>query len=76
MKLSTKRIKLGLESERVHPFPFLQILFRRRRSEIRHETGVDLTKVYFFGNEEFFRFLLLSLAVVQYTHFLHMLQTL
>ena len=33
-------------------------------------------QTFFIGNEEFFRFLLLSLAVVQYTHFFHMLQTL
>ena len=38
--------------------------------------GVNLTKLFFFGNEEFFCFLLLSLAVVQYKHFFHMLQTL
>ena len=31
--------------------------------------GVDPTKLFFFVNEEFFRFLHLSLAVVQYTHF-------
>ena len=37
---------------------------------------VDPTKRFFFGNEDFFRFLLLSLAIVQYTHFFHMLQTL
>ena len=34
------------------------------------------TKLFFFGNEEFFRFLLVSLAVVQSTHFFHMLQAL
>ena len=38
-------------------------------------TGANPTKLFFFINEEFFRFLLLSLAVVQYTHFFHMLQT-
>ena len=27
------------------------------------------TKLFFFVNEDFFRFLLLSLAVAQYTHF-------
>ena len=40
------------------------------------EPGGNLTKPFFFVNEEFFRFSLLSLAVVQYTHFFHMLQTL
>ena len=39
-------------------------------------SGVDLTKLFFFINKEFFRFLLLSLAVVQQAHFFHMLQTL
>ena len=33
-------------------------------------------KTFFFVNEEFFRFLLLSLAVAKYTQFFHMLQTL
>ena len=40
------------------------------------QTGVDPTKLFFFGNEDFFRFLLLSLAVVQYRHFFHIHQTL
>ena len=39
-------------------------------------SGVNLTKLFFFGNKEFFRFSLLSLAIVQYTHFFHILQTL
>jgi hypothetical protein len=38
--------------------------------------GVNPTKLFFFGNEEFFRFSLLSLAVVEHIHFFHMLQTL
>ena len=38
-------------------------------------SGVDPTKLFFFVNEEFFCFSLLSLAVVQYTDFFHMLQT-
>ena len=37
---------------------------------------VNPTKLFFFGNEENFLFSLLSLAVVQYTNFFHMLQTL
>ena len=32
-------------------------------------SGVNPTKLFFFGNEEFFPFSLLSLAVVQHTHF-------
>ena len=39
-------------------------------------SGANPTKLFFFGNEELFHFLLLSLAVVRYTHFFHMLQTL
>ena len=31
--------------------------------------GANPTKLFFFVNEEFFRFLLLSLAIEQYTHF-------
>ena len=33
--------------------------------------GANPTKLFFFVNKEFFRFSLLSLAIVQYTHFFH-----
>ena len=37
----------------------------RKRVTCQLETpGIDPTKLFFFGNKEFFRFLLLSLAVV------------
>ena len=39
-------------------------------------SGVNPTNFFLFGNEEFFLFSLLSLAVVQYTNFFHMPQTL
>ena len=42
----------------------------------RFKTGGNPTKLFFFVNEEFFHFLLLSLAIAQHTHFCHMLQTL
>ena len=38
-------------------------------------SGVNPTKLFFFVNKEFLRFLLLSLVCVQYTHFFHFQQT-
>ena len=38
--------------------------------------GANPTKLFFFVNEDFFRSSILSLAVVQYTHFFPLLQTL
>ena len=49
------------------PFKPRRTLFTRR--EWNSNSGVNPTKLFFFVNEEFFRFSLLSLAVVQYTHF-------
>ena len=44
-------------------------LSMHRSKFVLHLSGANPTKLFFFVNEEFFRFLLLSLAVVQYTHF-------
>ena len=41
------------------------LLFRKsKKIQKRWNTGVNPTKLYFFVNEEFFCFLLLSLAVL------------
>ena len=40
----------------------------KKKSLVRLAPGVDPTKLFFFGNEEFFHFLLLSLAVAYNTH--------
>ena len=55
------------------------VLEKRRKDRAvksLNKPGVNPTKLFFFVDEEFFRFSLLSLAVVQDTHFFHLLQTL
>ena len=39
--------------------------------ELKVKSGGNPTKLFFFVNKEFFRFLLLSLAIVQHKHFFY-----
>ena len=41
----------------------------RKMSDWLSGAGANPTKLFFIRNEEFFRFSLLSLAIVQYAHF-------